>query len=195
MIVLFLSGPPGAGKDEIAKIITRELKQMPGIFRVAAPLRNAVVGLLGMGGRYEQDKDEPIPGLGAPTTPRELMIKLMLYLVKPVLGSRWLAEQAALRVDTAGLPLSIVVDIRDGAEMEQIIEWLEAEDVKRVTPRHWRFVCWHVHRPGHDFSKDIRSYARLDDVPVIHIHNDKDLAHLKVHVLDALDASGISFDA
>ena len=109
MIVLFLSGPPGAGKDEIAKIITRELLVKSGTFRVAAPLRNAIVGLLGMGGRYEQDKDVPVPGLGTPTTPRQLMIKLMLYLVKPVLGSRWLAEQAALRVDTAGLPLSIVL--------------------------------------------------------------------------------------
>lgn len=151
-----LSGPPRSGKDTLGNLLADVLREKGigvEVHALSLPMRLAVYGMLGLDyspEHYEANKDTPfaVADGSRTTTIRHEMIALSEHHVKPRLGHGWWAK-ALLNRTVLQTGIIIVTDMGFPAE----------HDVFRDTfgPSHCAWI--HVHREGHDFSQDSRSYV------------------------------------
>lgn len=151
-----LSGPPRSGKDTLGNLLAALIRDrgIPvEVHALSMPMRLAVYGMLGgeySPAHYEAHKDKPFPTEnGRTTTIRQEMIDLSEHHVKPRLGHGWWAWAMLNRTKLAFGGVIIVTDMGFPAEHDVFVEELGASNC----------AWFHIHRTGHDFSKDSRGYV------------------------------------
>ena len=159
MKVILLNGPPGCGKDFAGQILM-DLLPKSVVMKFAKELKertHALYRLTRHDGRphahdaYEHCKDTPMAVFHG-RTPRLCYISVSENLIKPLHGDyifgQWLASamEAAPMYDTF-----IVTDSGFASEAEVLIKRFGTDNVQLIR----------IHREGHDFSSDSRSYLDL----------------------------------
>lgn len=157
-----LSGPPRSGKDTLGGLLAGVLRERGvevEVHALSLPMRLAIYGALGYEysvEHYEANKDRVIAN---DTTIRKEMISLSEDHIKPRLGHGWWANAMLNRTR---LPAGVIIVTDMGFVAEHDVF------AKQFGPSHCAWI--HVHRDGHDFSGDSRSYIGKG----CHIHNDGD---------------------
>lgn len=157
--VLLLNGPPRAGKDTAADLITKRwTAQMPCnrpmTMKMAEPLRRAVCGLLSI---PDADIEKLKDGnwLGADRGVRRLMIGISEDVMKPLFGQRvfgqLLAERIAYFNELEHSDRFIISDSGFLIEAEPLVDAFGPENVSVVQ----------IHRPEHSFDGDSREWVDL----------------------------------
>lgn len=150
------SGPPRSGKDTLGNLLAGILRGKGvkvDVLALSLPMRLAVYAYLGLDytvEHYEAHKDAdivPVEGGGFRSI-RQEMISLSEGYVKPRLGYGWWARALLNRTDPAPKVI-IVTDMGFWAEHNVFVDALGAD----------RCAWIQVHRDGHDFSGDSRSYV------------------------------------
>lgn len=151
-----LSGPPRSGKDTLGNLVRDALisRQTPAeCLALSLPMRHAVYGMLGMAysdAHYDRHKDDTFTvGHGRTTTIRQEMIALSEHHIKPRLGHGWWARALINRMRLPKGGVLIITDMGFAAEHDTFVEEFGAENC----------AWFHIHRNGHDFSNDSRSYV------------------------------------
>jgi len=175
MHVIFLNGPPRAGKDTVAEILAETYGAR--VFKAAAPLRRAICGFLDMGSlALEAYKDAPLVD-GNDTTPRHLMQRLSEDVVKPLLGPEYFGVALAREIEENPASLCVVSDAGFQLELDACADDLEG--MSGATLHLWR-----VDRPGCSFDGDTREYVapHRSMKRTVSICNDGDLVDLRLKV-------------
>ena len=166
--VVFLNGPPGCGKDTLGHLLAGTL--LPGVRlrKLAEPLKNATHALYGVRavhGAFEATKGEP-NAVFFGLTPRQAYIDVSERLVKPALGVDFFGRVLARAILADHAPLTIITDSGFEPEARPIIDAVGAENC----------LLFRIHRTGHTFAGDSRSYIELDDVETVNLANNGNLA-------------------
>lgn len=147
--IIILNGPPGCGKDAIAKRLV-ELMPTFAHHEVKHRLVELAVCMSGLtydGWQYLQQrefKEKPTPVLGG-LSPRGFLIHISENVMKPLYGNRYFGDAAAARV-AASSAKTIVFS--DGGFAEEVAALSQVGYVHLI----------HIHREGYTFSGDSRSY-------------------------------------
>lgn len=195
--IIFVNGPPRAGKDTVGNIIFEELEKRGvgvAVGKFAGVLKtrtHAAYGLFDERGgplppdAFEDRKDDPLPEfLGL--SPRKAYIMMSEAYYKPTHGQtvfgKLLLQDILKLFDAlpcgAERPVIVISDSGFEPETEPIIERFGSEECALIR----------VHREGFDFSGDSRSYLDLRHrgVRLIDIDPCKDLIELRNATLFAL---------
>ena len=172
MKVLFLNGPPRAGKDTVGAHLQMHF---PGceVAKFAGELKDAVHAAFGMPNvptdHFESRKDQPCEEfLGA--TPREVYIAYSERFMKPLYGQGVFGRMLVrtLRsMEDAGVKL---VAVTDSGFRE------EADEVLKAFPE---ALLIRLHRKGTSFKGDSRSYIQLG-IEAVDMHNDDESAPVRI---------------
>lgn len=154
-IVLF-NGPPRSGKDTCTKMALEYLGRRAVHYRFAAPLKDAIHGLFGIGGiiieHFDAVKDEPQESLFG-LTPRNAYIWLSEDVVKPKFGKDFFAQVAVNAIKRITDERIVVIsDCGFADEVDSLVKAFGLQNVALVF----------LKRNGTDFANDSRSY--IDDV-------------------------------
>lgn len=153
-----ISGPPRSGKDTLAKAIKAAMELRLGLsvqlVTLSTPMRAAVYGMMGLQyslEHYEAHKDDPQAILGGSSI-RDAMIALSERHVKPHYGKFFWAR-AAVNSFFPDADIVVITDMGFAVEVEAF----ERHCGKQ------RCMWPQLIRPGHDFSRDSRSYVGNPD--------------------------------
>lgn len=148
--IILLNGPPGSGKDTIARIL---LEKYNGInLKYSQPIRNATCAMFGiLDSELDFRKNQPIDIQKSNYRIRDFMISIGEDIIKPKLSKDWFAEQLLNSIQTthSNQDLIIVSDLGFIRELEVV--YLSLKDT-------YDFELWKIYRPGKDFSSDSRTY-------------------------------------
>jgi hypothetical protein len=188
--VIFVNGPPGSGKDLVGEILKRhsfrnELMQ----FKAAEPIKEAIAAFLDIQYNHlEAIKELPVreanPALDSDVTIRQLLIEFSEDFVKPRFGEDIFGKMLAnkiRRVETMNVEryvknLCIVTDAGFHDEV--------ATCIRALRPHGYTFSLWQMHRPGHDFTGDSRSYLdEVEGVEAIMVGNNETIVELSKKVI------------
>ena len=168
--VIFLNGPPRAGKDTLANHLCRVLPGFRNV-KLSAVLKERTHALYGMPyaphDAFEAVKGEPHPEFMG-LTPRQAYINVSEMLFKPAHGAdvfgRILAEYMEAAAEGALLPGFVVSDSGFAAEAAPIVERFGAVNCQ--------LVRIHAEGRGCSFAGDSRSFIELPGVRTADLHND-----------------------
>lgn len=152
MKIIFLSGPPGVGKDTAADMLQRHYDIHRTAF--AQPLKDAIRVLLDASCPTELEllkRHDP--------RVRALMIGLSEDVVKPIMGNSWFADRCAYDIfSQPQIPEHVIVtDSGFSYEVEAFIVRMRAFcGMSNVHCQHW-----HITRPDHTYTNDSRSPLQL----------------------------------
>lgn len=163
MKILFLNGPPRAGKDTVGAAIRM---RFPGVevAKFAGELKDAVHRAFGLDvptDHFETRKDQPCPEFHG-QTPRAVYIAYSERFLKSLYGPGIFGKmlvQTLKGMEAAGVKL---VAITDSGFRE------EAEEVLREFPE---AILVRLHRSGTSFMGDSRSYIQLG-IEAVDMQND-----------------------
>lgn len=177
--IVLLNGPPGSGKDELAKHVANELGWRHDMFK--ATLYDLAAKIAGI--PYEvmfwladsRDTKE-LPNTlfqiyGKAVSPRAWLIHTSETIVKPLLGKSYFGDALYDRMVMSYFAPTIVSD--SGFSEEAAALAIKSKNQYNV-------YCIRIHRPGHTFEGDSRNYLSdgfLDDFRIgyIDVHNDSTL--------------------
>lgn len=152
--VIILNGPPGVGKDTIAKELSFWFNSQ--VISMKEPMFAIVRDILGhdtfiqfmLKYNDRDQKEKPQYFLGG-KSPRQIMIWISEEVIKPVFGDRHFGNLAAEKVDKMQ---GCKIVFSDGGFPSEIIPLIEyGHDVHLVR----------LHREGYSFEGDSRNYIRL----------------------------------
>jgi hypothetical protein len=186
--IILLNGPPGCGKDTIARFLLDYLRAMGKPvhwLRMSHPIKRAFAGFVNapidefgtVGDGWEANKDQQSSLLDGKTY-RQWQIDFSEKFMKPLYGDDVFGRVFA--ADLADRPVEYVLVPDCGFHVE-------AEAIWRYLPEAMTMLI-RVMRPGHDFSNDSRSYifpkcvgisGELINDDTLEILNAKSLALLK----------------
>jgi hypothetical protein len=163
MKILFLNGPPRAGKDTVGNALRM---RFPGceVAKFAGELKDAVHRAFNLNvptDYFESRKDQPCPEFFG-QTPRAAYIAFSERFMKPLYGQGVfgrLLVQTLQGMEEAGVKL---VAVTDSGFRE------EADEVLKVYPE---ALLVRLHRAGTSFMGDSRSYIQLG-IEAVDMHND-----------------------
>ena len=181
MRFVLLNGPPGCGKDTAVKHMVPYLDFKH--LKFAAPIKRMVAGLLDCSmSRLEEIKDTPNRMLRyeqylttRDDTPRRLLIALSEELLKPRYGGSYFGNVLWSEACLSTSKLFIVSDCGFQAEVDRLIG----------NAGHRNCLVIRIHRDGHTFDGDSRSYLDDDRCQTIDIHNNLTPHDLTMRVLSA----------
>lgn len=153
-MILILNGPPGCGKDTIAKILRDEYRAVVTTFKHS--LYKETADYYNINSTVVQDlcSSRKTKDIGADVfdgkTPRQALIYVSENVIKPKYGKDYFGKCAAKRITEAKqiaiIPINFIV-FSDGGFVEEILPLQEIDDVLVI----------HLHGRG-DFSNDSRNY-------------------------------------
>ena len=164
MKVIFLNGPPRAGKDTIGHGLVSYLNNdddrfSAEIFKFAKALKDCVHVGLGLSGvptdHFENVKDTPLKELNW-QTPRQCYIRMSENWLKPEFGREVFGNSLrnTIRLAEDRCDVAVVTDSGFGYEAEPIINHYGPENCFLIR----------VKRQGCDFSGDSRSFIELPQI-------------------------------
>ena len=172
-MIIFLNGPPRAGKDTAGNFLHEEYGFLH--TKLSSELKDrchAAHRLSVPHDFFEATKDVPrkeFEGL----TPRQAYIAFSEKYAKPTFGvdifGRWLLK------NMIGGPNFAISDSGFREEALPIIAHFGQENA----------ILLHIHRPGHDFSGDSRSYIELP-VPTREVHNSGTIKDFYLKIEEAI---------
>ena len=147
-IVVFLNGPPGAGKDTVALAWAKSTPAS--LLKFAQPTRNAAFATFPHISEdcYEQLKSRPLFPY-SPITLRDWMISFSEHHMKPLLGKDIFGRLLLEQLKKQPQPVAFITD---GGFMEEIVYI-----AGNVPPQH-QVILVRLHREGALFTHDSRSY-------------------------------------
>lgn len=165
--VIFLQGPPGAGKDAIGSRLVNLIPYAK-LVKFAGMLKDRTHALFGLFDKYghlpahafDATKDEPSADFMG-LTPRQAYIWLSEQVIKPKFGADFFGRALLDKIRPESREVYIVTDSGFAAEATPVIE--------RVGPQFCAIV--QIHRYGHDFSRDSRSYWTDPAIRALEINN------------------------
>lgn len=176
--ILLLNGPPGSGKDEVAKT-AYEIGYQARHEKFANPLRYAASALLGI------DEDDLEATKRRDPRVRQLMIQLSEGIIKPVYGFRHFGMLCANRVidhHMMGHRKVIISDCGFASEVEAFEEILTERLLGDV-----ELQLWQIHRPGCSYAGDSRCWIELPGRTRKVFNSQNDLDHFKEDVRTGLE--------
>lgn len=180
MKAVFLNGPPGSGKDQAAKFLTKH--NIAIVHRkFATPLKRGVCAVFG----YPMSFDEAEQKLGrewkeTPTgdfmgmSPREACIWFSEEVMKPKFGEAVFGQMALLdAMDCGAQKIIVFSDSGFAAEAEPFLKYLGKDNCLQVK----------LKREGCDFDNDSRSHWELPGMQSMEIENRFDLPMYEMQVV------------
>lgn len=163
-IAILLNGPPRAGKDTaITALLAAFAPGHAEIIKVTQPIKDLTHKRLGLDCRhdaYELEKDLVLPEFEG-KTPRESYIATSAKL-KAEHGAGAVMDLFVESVVDSECDIILNPDIGDDMEAERVAATLGAD----------RVLVIRIHRPGHDFSLDCRTWVASPSLNVIDVHNE-----------------------
>lgn len=181
MTILLLNGPPGSGKDTVARHVAQLYAGGTIIEKFAAPLKSSVAAFYGMTkdefdfiDNCQESKNRKMEMLGGISL-REAQIGISEDFAKPLMGDKIFGELLVQRIlkKARGNDLIIISDSGFEPEARQLMESLPSQ----------KFHLARLHRDGCDYSKDSRDYVYLDDVDSKDIDNNSQLINAVTEIL------------
>lgn len=162
-IAILLNGPPRAGKDTAINALIASLgRGAAEIIKFTQPVKDLTHRRLGLEcahDAFEIDKDVPLESFGW-KTPRESYIetsgRLKAERGDDAVIKLFIDAIAASRSDYILNP-----DVGDDAEAEGVAASLGAD----------RVLVIRVHKPGHDFRNDCRTWVMSPMLKIVDVHN------------------------
>lgn len=169
--VVFLNGPPGSGKDYAAETLLEVNDITASLYKFADPLKEVAEALLEVDRKWiETNKNALLPMYGV--TLRQMLIDISEKWMKPCYGNdifgRITTERMAEEIqltDESGEPQNDIFVISDSGfdkEAHVVLKLFGNENALLIR----------LHRDGHTFEGDSRSYIDLDDVRTVDLNND-----------------------
>lgn len=154
-MIVILNGPPGCGKDTIAKIMEVEYdflhnSMKSSLIKAAAGIAGISEGQLLLWLNSRETKEVPRVDL-AGLSPRKLLIHASEQVVKPLFGKKVFGEREAKKCNQAIAEGHWSIVYSDGGfpeELEAMSQWLGEENILLVRLR----------RDGYTFAGDSRNY-------------------------------------
>ena len=159
--VILFNGPPGCGKDAAAELCRTKLGFVHA--KMADPLKDGLAGFFGVSRQFleENKENECVDGL----TWRQVLISFSEDWMKPKLGKDIMGRVALLRLKQ--LPLWRNIAISDSGFENEVLPWIREFNAQNI-------LLVRIHRPGHNFSGDSRTYLDLSmrGINAIDLSND-----------------------
>jgi len=179
-IILF-NGPPRSGKDTATGMALEYLGKRAVHYRFAAPLKDAIHGLFGMGGvkheHFDMVKNDP-SDIFFGMTPRNAYIWLSEEVAKPKFGSDFFARVAVNAIRNLSEDRTIVIsDCGFNEEVEALRKEFGSENILVI----------YLEREGTDFSKDSRSYISAPLCKTCSIVNNGSYSQLNEKVIRCIE--------
>jgi hypothetical protein len=169
--VVFLNGPPGSGKDYAAETLSETSDLTVSKYKFSEPLKEAVCAALEISrAELEASKNKIDPIFGV--TLRQVQIDMSEQWMKFCYGSdifgrlttKRMAEEIQM-TDESGEEQNDIFVISDSGfdkEAYSVLKLFGNENALLIR----------LHRDGHSFEGDSRSYIDLDDVRTVDLNND-----------------------
>lgn len=181
--IIFLNGPPGSGKD----IIARHLYVLGGRHRkFADPLKQAARGMFGVSDALwkvlekegsQAEKNMPREEFFELSW-REILIWLSEDCMKPKFGRDIFGELASQRLANENFT------VRSDVAFTVFSDCGFTDEVRVVSERFGPQNCqvWRIHRPGTSYEGDSRGYITVPRVSSIEFYNEHDMEMMKIQV-------------
>ena len=154
--VVMFNGPPRSGKDAGAYVVMEEFQHVKHL-RFSDALKRMATGFLKSQGVTDarchellynpRTKDEPAPEFFG-DTPRQFQIWLSEQCLKKQYGDYVFGRLVANRITEESSPRFVISDSGFKSEVEALVMAYPGMD----------YLFIRVHRPGHEFTNDSRSY-------------------------------------
>lgn len=147
--IVLLNGPPRCGKDTLANM----LEQRHGFkhLKITSKLKEKVHGLYGMPDKrhdaFDKDKDKKLPQF-LNLTPRQAYIEVWNKYLVPMHGENFLVDDLITDIDNMDHTHFVISDVGFNRESKAFFNYY-----------HSQCLLFTMHRPGHSYMNDIRSYV------------------------------------
>ena len=183
-MIILLNGPPGCGKDTIAKIIKKKIGSRD--YKMAKPIKDAFSALFGIQGALlhellEERKDEAFFTAKANITPREVLIKLSEDFMKPLFGDDCFGHVAVNNLGKIAWKHLTISDSGFNSEVPPICEAFGYDKVKAIL----------IKRPNCNWDSREKLDCKKLGIQEAKINNLYDLELLDAQVNRILDDWGL----
>lgn len=161
-IAILLNGPPRAGKDTAVEALSQALGSAAEVFKFTRPIKDLAhrnAGIDCAHDAYEELKDTPLPEFGG-RTPRQAYIDTSRDL-KAKEGEEAVAKLFVQAISASEASIILNPDCGDDMEALCVAEAFSQESVLVIR----------IHREGHDFSNDCRTWVTSPNLTVIDVTN------------------------
>lgn len=172
MKIVFLNGPPRSGKDTCASIIADRFAGVA-TMKMSDPVKAAVHAAFGLAHNvngFETRKDQPCEEFFG-FTPRQCYINHSEKYMKPLYGKDVFGKLFARRMEYIKYAQKATVIVADSGFVEESIPAIEKVGAENC-------MLIRIHRPGHTYENDSRSYLELNVSTIIDLQNDGTLEDL-----------------
>ena len=164
--LIIFNGPVGSGKDYIVNTYIQTFSTGV-IVKFAQPIREAAISTFDhiTSDNFEGKKSIPLFA-DEDITLRQWMIGFGETLMKPMFGNGIFGKLTAVNVNKM-FGTSDIVFITDSGFVDEFNSLIENID------DNVKCVLIHLHREGHDFANDSRSYIDItdDNITIVELHN------------------------
>lgn len=187
-VAILLNGPPRAGKDTAVEALAPLLGEEAEVLKFTQPVKDYTHRQAGLDCRhdaYEEQKDAPLREFGG-RTPRQAYIETSARL-KAEHGPDIVCRMFVEAIKNSPARIILNPDCGDDMEAEHVAEALGYDSVLVVR----------IHRDGHDFSQDCRTWVRGTRFATVDVHNEDGRrreyeSEVVAHALAFLERTGLS---